>query len=725
MTHYKPYPFTAIIGQDSMKLGLILNAINPTIGGILIKGMKGSAKSTAVRALADLLPEIKVMRGCPFNCNPANLKESCHECQQKILQNTINPEEIVVKKMRVINLPINSTEDRVVGTIDIKVALNQGIKSLEPGILAEANRNILYIDEINLLSDNVADVLLDSAAMGVNIIEREGISLHHPSNFILIGTMNPEEGNLRPQLLDRFGLSADMERIENIQDRVKIIEYSEEYHENPEKFYNKFKQSQTALRKKIVQARALLESVTISSLDLARIARICVAFQTDGHRADITIARTAKTIAAFENRRDVQKEDIKKAVKLALIHRLRRLPFEDENFDENKLDELLDEVPFQEESSQEEPFQEESQEDSSQEDPSQEDSYSEEPSPEDLSGENPSPDHPQDNKQTLGEESFPRENFSELEKPPENANSQNLPLQQSMAMSETQEKIFDTGDLVDTTPLVIPKKTREFMKTSGPKILHPTMDKRGKYVGGVRNNNIANAFNSDVAVNETINSALLEPQNSHAIATGNPIKITEDHIVIKKRQGKSSNLIIFCVDASGSMGVDNQMETVKGTIFSILQNNYIHRDKVCLIIFRKDKAELVLPPTRSIDLAYKLLQEIPTGGTTPLVSGLIKALEIAQEEKRKDTGYIPLLILITDARSNVFFNDSMKDVKLMARSIAEAELGMIVIDTENSEIQLGLCKDLAETANAAYYHILEFTQQMFTKILSKEGIYHG
>lgn len=279
MTHYKPYPFTAIVGQDLMKLALILNAINPKIGGVLIKGTKGTAKSTAVRALADLLPEIKVFKNCPFNCNPNNLKESCHSCQDRIIAGDIKDEDIILKKMNVVNLPINSTEDRVVGTIDIKEALEKGIKALEPGILAEANRNILYIDEVNLLADNVADILLDSAAMGINIIEREGISFHHPSNFILIGTMNPEEGNLRPQLLDRFGLSVDIERIENIDQRVLIMKYVEEYNEDPEEFYKKFETNKNELRNKITQARKILKSVRISEENLKKLLNYVLHFR--------------------------------------------------------------------------------------------------------------------------------------------------------------------------------------------------------------------------------------------------------------------------------------------------------------------------------------------------------------------------------------------------------------------------------------------------------------
>ena len=343
MTHKIVYPFTAIIGQDLMKLALILNAVNPKIGGVLIRGMKGTAKSTAVRALADILPEIEYIKSCKFNCNPYDQKEMCHSCQEKYQNNEINQNEIDSKKMRVITLPINATEDRVVGSIDIKKALKEGLKSLEPGILAEAHRNILYIDEVNLLADNVADILLDSAAMGLNIIEREGLSFHHPSNFILVGTMNPEEGNLRPQLLDRFGLSIDVERIKDIGKRVQIVKYVEEFQNDPYNFLKKFEKNQKKLRKKIINAKSILNQVVISEDFLKKIAKICIAFQTDGHRADITITRTAKTLAAFEGRNEVIEEDVKKASKLALNHRLRRLPFEEQTLDEEDIEDLFNE----------------------------------------------------------------------------------------------------------------------------------------------------------------------------------------------------------------------------------------------------------------------------------------------------------------------------------------------------------------------------------------------
>ena len=651
MTHYKPYPFTAIVGQDLMKLALILNAINPKIGGVLIKGTKGTAKSTAVRALADLLPEIEVIKDCPFNCNPKNLKESCHSCQDKIIAGDIKEENIILKKMRVINLPINSTEDRVVGTIDIKEALMKGIKALEPGILAEANRNILYIDEVNLLADNVADILLDSAAMGLNIIEREGISFHHPSNFILIGTMNPEEGNLRPQLLDRFGLSVDVERIENVDQRVLIVKYVEDFQKDPNYFYSKFEKKQKDLRNKIVKARKSLNLVQISEEDLKKIAQLCIDFQTDGHRADITITRTAKTVATFNDRTVVNEDDIKIAAKLSLNHRLRRLPFEDQTFNEKDLEDMF-------------------------------------------------------------------EKQKELKTDKNNLND----ITGDHQILNIKEEIFEINKDIKADKIIQKKKIRKEMNISGQRIIHPTTSVRGKYIGGQKPRGLKIPMSHDIALNETLNEAALEPENRDAIKNGGNLIIKEEHIHIKKRTGKSSYLIIFCVDASGSIGANGRMEVVKGIIFSILQSNYVYRDKVSLIVFRKDKAEIILPPTRSTDLAYKLLKIIPTGGTTPLVAGLIKAMDVALEENRKESGYIPLIILLTDARGNVYYKDAIDDVLKTGEQISKHNIGTIIIDVEDSNVKLEICKELAKSANAAYYHIDNLNNEKLNEILTIEGV---
>lgn len=322
-----------------MKKALILNAINPRIGGVLVRGDKGTAKSTAVRALADILPEIDIVAGCPFNCNPFDEREMCSICHD-IYEKGIELNS-TARQVRVVDLPLGVTEDRVVGTIDLEKALKEGMKAVEPGILAAVNRGILYIDEINLLDDHVADVLLDAAAMGVNTVEREGISLSHPAKFILIGTMNPEEGELRPQLLDRFGLQVSVDGIEDIAQRTEIIRIIEEYERNPDFFAEGAEKEQNELRAKILSAQEMLPEVTVSNDLLEMISSTCIEMGVRTHRADITIVRTAKTIAAFDARTEVTMEDVREAMEFALPHRMRRKPFEEPKIDQEKLDESM------------------------------------------------------------------------------------------------------------------------------------------------------------------------------------------------------------------------------------------------------------------------------------------------------------------------------------------------------------------------------------------------
>lgn len=329
------YPFAAIVGQEDMKLALLLNVINPLLGGVLIRGEKGTAKSTAVRSLIEILDQVEVVKGCRFHCRIDG--PYCEECAK------LKKKESVPYSINVVELPVSATEDRVVGSLDMEKAIKKGEKAFEPGILAEANGNILYVDEINLLDDHIVDVLLDSAAMGVNTVEREGVSYSHPAKFVLVGTMNPEEGDLRPQLLDRFGLVVEVKGEKDIDKRKEIIMRRMEYEQDPKAFCSKWENEGTELKKKISKAQKLLKKVVIPEKAFDMAAKIGIKLNVDGHRADITLLKTAQTIAAFYGDMEINKKHIFKAAALALPHRLRRLPFEAIDKNLLNLEELLDE----------------------------------------------------------------------------------------------------------------------------------------------------------------------------------------------------------------------------------------------------------------------------------------------------------------------------------------------------------------------------------------------
>jgi Mg-chelatase subunit ChlI len=325
--HRLVYPFSAIVGQSELKLALLLNAINPMIGGLLIRGQKGTGKSTAVRALMDILPEVTVVKGCPFNCSPFDPTNMCPECMGRRQKD--EDLEVESRRMKIVHLPIGATEDRVIGSLDIEKAITHGIRALQPGLLAEANQNILYIDEVNLLPDHLTDIILDAAASGWNIVEREGISVAHPSRFILIGTMNPEEGELRPQLADRFSLQISVGGIYDQEQRVEIIRNNLKFGENPVEFYKSWHQDQEELEKKILQAKETLNSVEVMESLMRATASSCIRLHVDGHRPDIATIRASKTLAAFEGRSSVTPNDIQRVANMAVGFRTRGGGFED------------------------------------------------------------------------------------------------------------------------------------------------------------------------------------------------------------------------------------------------------------------------------------------------------------------------------------------------------------------------------------------------------------
>jgi len=344
------FPFSAIVGQERMRRALVLNAISPQIGGVLIRGERGTAKSTAARALAALLPSIRVVADCPFGCDPDHTEYMCDACRARVASGESLPVEI--RQTRFVDLPVSATEDRVVGTLDLEKAIKRGERRFEPGVLATANRGLLYVDEVNLLDDHVVDLLLDSAAMGVNVVEREGISFSHPARFILVGTMNPEEGDLRPQLLDRFALCVDIHGILDATARVEILRRRIAYEQDSVRFCEQWCQEEERLSQRIARAQELLPSVTYCEEDLYDIARLTAEMDVDGHRADLVILKTALAHAAFQSRSNIRETDILLAAELALPHRLRRTPFEDTASKMEKLAQRIEQARQQSEQEQ-------------------------------------------------------------------------------------------------------------------------------------------------------------------------------------------------------------------------------------------------------------------------------------------------------------------------------------------------------------------------------------
>jgi Mg-chelatase subunit ChlI len=339
------YPFTAIVGQDRMRRALILNAVYPRIGGVLIRGERGTAKSTAARALAALLPEEAVVEGCRFGCSPHDPSHWCTECLERAASESPLPS--VMRPTPFVNLPVSATEDRVVGTLDIESAIQKGERHFEPGVLAAANRGLLYIDEVNLLDDHVVDILLDSAAMGMNIVEREGISFSHPARFILVGTMNPEEGDLRPQLLDRFALSVDIRGILDARSRVEIMQRNVAFEQDAERFRQEWLPQEQALSAQIQKARQLVDSVAFTTRDLLIIADLTSSMEVDGHRSDLVILKAARAQAAFEGRTRINQSDIALAAELALPHRVKSGPFRKSDLGVEALEERIEQLKAQ------------------------------------------------------------------------------------------------------------------------------------------------------------------------------------------------------------------------------------------------------------------------------------------------------------------------------------------------------------------------------------------
>jgi magnesium chelatase subunit D len=583
------YPFPAVLGGDpdapggldDMALALVLCVVDPGIGGVLVRGEKGTAKSTLVRALTQILPHIDVIAGDRFSTDPVE-------------PNPLSPDgpfgpdtPVQTRPVRLVELPVGATEDRVAGSIDLQQALSDGAVRFEPGLLAKAHRGILYVDEVNLLHDHLVDLLLDAAAMGAVTVERDGISVTHSAKFVLVGTMNPEEGELRPQLLDRFGLTVEVAAPRDPAQRAEVVRRRLLFDADPQAFRTQYANAEERLRIRIQQAQSILARVQLTGAVLLKIAEVCSAAGVDGMRADIVMARAAAAHAAWHDREEVNVEDLRAAARLALPHRRRRNPFDAPGLDDDELDELL---------------------------------------PPDT-GDGPDPDTDPDGP------GGGHGNDDTGDAPPPGAGGQPDP-----ASAPADRAPVGAGE---------PYKTRLFT-VRGVGDGHAGRRSRARTTTGRRTGSQPGT-GSGIHLVETVRAAA--PQQAARGRSRGRLLLRPNDLRRAVREGREANLVVFVVDTSGSMAARERMHQVKTAILSLLLDAYRRRDRVGVVTFRDRAAEIALPPTGSVDIAARRLADLPAGGRTPLAEGLTKAAEVVRRERLRDPSRRPLLVIVTDGRA--------------------------------------------------------------------------
>jgi len=643
-----PYPFSAIVGQEDLKLALLVNAVSPEVGGVLVRGEKGTAKSTAVRALASLLPSIRVISGCPYSCDPEAPNPECPAGPHPL---DASPD---TRPVRLVELPVGASTDRLAGTLDIEKALSEGRKAFEPGLLAAAHRGILYVDEVNLLSDHLVDLLLDVAAMGVNHVEREGVSVRHPSRFILVGTMNPEEGELRPQLLDRFGVTVEISGSQDPADRVEVVRRRLRYEAAPEEFSREWSNAEAKLAASVESARLRLPGVGLDEDILFRISTLCAKLGVDGLRGDLVTAKAARTLAAWDARNEVLPDDVKRAALLALSHRRRRGPFEQPGIELEELENAL---------SEDRP------------DP-----------PEDPDGGTIPPATSEND----------REVSSSVRDP-----------EPSEARTGAGERSHAASEPFDPVRLEVTEKGKggplgRRSRVSGESG-HPVADREPK------------ENQKDVALAATVRAAA--PHQRARGREGPGIRVRTCDLRQNVREGREGNLILFLVDASGSMAAHKRMSAVKGAVLSLLNDAYQRRDKVALISFRGEGARILLPPTSSVALAAPRLEELPTGGRTPLATGIEKAAEVLMREGLRDRERRPLLVLLTDGRTT-----AGPDPQVAAARLRTLGTTSFVVDTEEGYVRLGMAGELAESMGARCLRLEELRADSLVELVERRRV---
>lgn len=640
------YPFSAIVGQEQLRSALILCAVHPGIGGVLVRGEKGTAKSTVVRALAALLPAIEDENGS----RPARLVE----------------------------LPVGATEDRVIGSLDLEKVLRDGERAFQPGLLAAADRGVLYVDEVNLLHDHLVDVLLDAAAMGRVHIERDGISHSHSARFVLVGTMNPEEGELRPQLLDRFGLAVEVRASRDVDTRMSVVRRRLDYERDPSAFAAEYADADSDIAERIVRARSVLDEVDLDDVELRRIAALCASFDVDGMRADLVVARTAAAHAAWRGAKKVEEADVRAAAELALPHRRRRDPFDEPGIDESALDDAMrdaaDEADKQRESG-----------------PDPDPTEPTDPEPTDPDSTDPDPTDPDPT------DGGPGGGAPEPERPtdgPENERP-NGPSREQPAGTpggQFRARLMEVPGVGEGAP---GRRSRS-RSAQGRAVRATTEAGKGLHLVGT----LFAAAEHQVARGRTSGKFRLEPADLRGAL----------------REGREGNLIVFVVDASGSMAARDRLEAVTGAVLSLLRDAYQRRDKVSVITVRGRDADLVLPPTSSVDVASTRLRRMKTGGRTPLAQGFLRAREVVLREKVRDPQRRALIVAMTDGRATGGL-DPVGRARIAATRIADDDIASVVVDCESGMVRLGLAADFARHLRGGYVRLADLSAEQVAAVV--------
>ncbi|NJP34427.1 VWA domain-containing protein [Micromonospora sp. HSS6-12] len=699
--------------MDDMRLALLLNAVSPAIGGVLVRGEKGTAKSTAVRALAALLPPVDRVVGCRFACDPAAPDPRCPDGP--------HPAEPVVERRpaALVELPVGAAEDRVVGSLDLEKALAEGVRAYEPGLLAAAHRGLLYVDEVNLLHDHLVDLLLDAAAMGRCHVEREGVSVSHAARFLLVGTMNPEEGELRPQLLDRFGLTVEVAASRDPAVRVEVVRRRLAADADPAGFAARWADADAAVARRVADARARLGRVVLSDAALRQIAEVCAAFDVDGMRADIVTARAAVAHAAWQGRERVGAEDVRVAARLALPHRRRRDPFDTPGLDEKRLDEALrraqDEHP---------------------DDPDEGDGSTGGrgpdggPRPDGGPGGGSGPDG------STVDGSRPDGGAAPADRPdgggPTESGAHGDPASRSGRRPEPagerrSGRPEPAGERRSGRPdgqrpdegagaVAVPRSGLRARLFTAPGIGEGVPGRRSRArTGRGRTTGARVPAGRPGALHLPATVRAAAPHQAIRGRQHGPLRLRPADVREAVREGREGNLVLFVVDASGSMGARQRMSAVKGAVLALLTDAYQRRDKVAVIAFRGAGAQTLLPATSSVLAASTRLAELPTGGRTPLAEGLLAAADLLRVERLRDPKRRPLVLVVTDGRATAG-TDPLSRADRAAAVLRSTGAPCVVVDCESGPVRLNLAKRLATHLNAAHHPLAHVTTTPLTAL---------